>query len=329
MKTWLTENFDIDYPIIMAPMFLISNIEMTIQASKSGIMGCIPALNYRSPEKFEEAMEDLTNKLKGKPFGINLIVNKSNFHIKEQIDICKKYPPSFILTSLGGPKEVIKELRPLGVKIICDVIDLNYANKCADLGADALVAVNSGAGGHAGGIPLTVLVPMLKKHCPLPIISAGGIGTGTGLLSTLALGAAGISMGSPFIASKESPVNDGYKNACRDYGAKDIALTTKLSGTPCTIINTPYVQKIGLKQNPIEEFLNKNKNFKKYAKMITGFKGMKSLEKAAFSATYKSVWCAGPSIEFVNKIETVDTIITRIKTEYEKALRDLQEININ
>lgn len=326
IKTWLTETFDINYPIIMAPMFLVSNVDMTVAACEAGITGCVPALNWRTAEDFELALKELKEKCQG-AFGINLIVNKSNVLLEKQIALCEKYLPSYIITSLGSPADVIKRCGSKGVKIICDVIDVEMAKKCERLGADALIAVNSGAGGHAGPTPASILIPTLKKHCTLPIISAGGVGTGEGLLSVLALGAEGVSVGSPFIATTEAGVTDEYKKAIVDYGAKDIALTTKLSGTPCTVINTPYVQKIGLEQNAIEKVLNKNKQIKKYVKMLTFYKGMKLLEKAAMSATYKSVWCAGPSIEFVESVEPTKVIVDRIINEYQSAHKKVASLN--
>lgn len=324
MKTWLTETFSIKYPIIMAPMFLVSNVEMLLAAADSGITGCAPALNWRTPEDFEKAMIELKEKCSG-PFGINLIVNKSNVHLQRQLEVCQKYPPDYVITSLGSPQKTIEMLKPKGVKVICDVVDVEYAQKVEGLGADAVIAVNSGAGGHAGPIAASILVPMLLKACKLPVISAGGVGTGAGLLSVLSLGAEGVSIGSPFIACNESGVNEDYKQAVVDYGAQDIAMTTKISGTPCTVIKTPYVEKIGTEQNFIEGFLNSNKQFKKYAKMLTYYKGTKLLEKAAFSATYKSVWCAGPSIEFINKKESASDIIKRIMSEYDDAYQALQK----
>ena len=162
-------------------------------------------------------------------------------------------------------------------------------------------------------------------ECNIPVISAGGVGTGAGLLSTLALGSEGVSVGSPFIACHESGVSEEYKDAIVKYGADDIVMTSKLSGTPCTVINTPYVQKIGTEQNFVEGFLNQNKKLKKYAKMLTYYKGTKLLEKAAFSATYKTIWCAGPSIEFVTKRESVKEIVDSLISQYEEALRSLNE----
>lgn len=324
ITTWLTKTFDIKYPIILAPMFLVSTNKMLIEAYNNGFIGCIPALNYRTNELFEAAMKELREKCKGK-FGVNLIVNKSNIHLEAQLATLEKYPPAFIITSLGSPEAAIKRLKPLGVKILCDVVETTYAKKVESLGADAVIAVNSGAGGHAGNIAPSILIPMLQRAVAIPVISAGGVGTGAGLLSVLALGAEGVSIGSPFIATTESEVSKEYKQAAVDYGAADIVMTTKISGSPCTVINTPYVKKIGTEQNFVESFLNQNKKIKKYAKMLTYYKGMKAVENAAFSATYKTVWCAGPSIEFTHGIEDVRTITTRLITEYEQALKAFQE----
>ncbi|MEJ2003931.1 MAG: nitronate monooxygenase, partial [Cyclobacteriaceae bacterium] len=146
--------------------------------------------------------------------------------------------------------------------------------------------------------------------------SAGGVGDGAGLHKMLELGACGISMGSPFIASSESPVNDAYKNACVQYGKDDIVMTDRLSGTPCTVINTPYVQETGTRQSWLESLFNQNRTLKKYAKMLTFYKGMKSLEKAAFGATYKTMWCAGPSIEYVDEVRPVAGIVRDLIDEY-------------
>jgi len=326
ISTWLTRTLNIKYPIILAPMFLVSNNKMLIEAYKNGSIGCIPALNYKTSKELETAMIELTDKCQGK-FGINLIVNKSNISLKDQLEVLAKYPPAFVITSLGSPEETIKLLKPKGVKIFCDVVDVAYAKKVESLGADALIAVNSGAGGHAGNIPTSILVPMLLEHCKLPVISAGGVGTGAGLLSSLALGSAGVSIGSPFIATFESGVSEEYKQAVVDYGAEDIVMSSKISGSPCAVIKTPYVKKIGVDQNFLEAFLSQNKTAKKYVKMLTYYKGMKSVEKAAFAATYKTVWVAGPSIEFVHKIDSVQNIIERIISEYKKSYDDLCKIN--
>lgn len=318
IHTQLTQLLGIDYPIILAPMFLVSNVAMLTAAQDHGIAGCVPSLNYRTPEELKKALLQIRNH-SSKPFGVNLIVNKSNTQLQKHLSVCLDSGVDFIITSLGSPKLVIAECKKKNIKVFCDVVEETYARKVEDLGADGIIAVNSAAGGHAGNLPAHVLVPMLKKACKVPIISAGGVGTGAGLLATLELGADGVSIGSPFIATKESPVSDAYKQAVVDYGAKDIMMTTKLSGTPCSVIKTPYVEKIGLEQNFLEKILSQNKGLKKYIKMLTYYKGMKLLERAALSASYQTVWVAGPSIEFVKEISTVGKVIQRFIQEYKQA----------
>ena len=311
----LTQLLNIKHPIIMAPMFLVSNTKMLVAASKSGITGCVPALNYRTINELKAAIKELKEQCEG-PFGINLIVNKSNFLYKEQLQVCCELKVDYIITSLGSPEETIKQAHQAGVKVFCDVTDLAYAKKVEALGADAIIAVNKEAGGHAGPTPYKELIPLLVKECNIPVISAGGVGNYQQLQEVLSLGAAGVSVGSLFIASEESEVSQDYKEACVNYGSKDIVMTTKLSGTPCTVINTPYVQQIGTQQSWLEKLLNKNKRLKKWFKAFTFFKGMKKLQKAAFSATYKTVWCAGPTIEYVKAIKPVSEIVKTLTNEH-------------
>ena len=295
----------------MAPMFLVSNEEMVIAASKAGITGAIPALNWRTIELLREGIAKIRKESTG-PFGINLIVNKSNIKYREQLDAITEMGVDYIITSLGSPKETIEKARPKGIKVFCDVTNLEYAKKVEALGADALIAVNREAGGHAGKIPARELVPQLVSACNIPVISAGGVGNKEQLDEMLDLGAAGCSIGSIFIATKESPVSGEYKEACVNYGKDDIVMTTKLSGTPCTVIKTPYVEQIGTEQTWFEKLLNKNKKLKKWVKMLVFYRGMKSLEKAAFSATYKTLWCAGPSIEHVDSVKPIADVVARL-----------------
>jgi len=310
----ITDILNIKYPVILAPMFLVSNVEMIIEASKAGITGCIPALNYRTIEDLKASIKEIKSRTDA-PFGINLIVNKSNFLYKEQLAVCCEFKVDYIITSLGSPEETIKEAHEAGVKVFCDVVNLDYAKKVESLGADALIAVNKEAGGHYGPTSYEELIPLLVQNCGIPIISAGGVGNYEQMRKMLDLGAAGVSVGSIFIASSESDVSKEYKEACVNYGAEDIVSSNKLSGSDCTVINTPYVREMGTQQNSLENFLNKNKRFKKWFKAFTFYKGMKKFQKAAFGATYKSVWCAGPSIEYVKAIRPVGEIVKSLVNE--------------
>ena len=143
MQTRLTQLLDITYPVIMAPMFLVSNVAMVKEAMQAGIAGCIPALNYRTIDELKLAIKDLkAAKVKGGSFGFNLIVNKSNIKYKEQLRVLCEEGCDFIITSLGSPEETIKQAHKAGIKVFCDVTDLRFAKKVEQLGADAAIAVN-------------------------------------------------------------------------------------------------------------------------------------------------------------------------------------------
>lgn len=311
----LDKMLGIQHPLIVAPMFLISNTAMIKAALDCGVTACFPALNYRSDAELRNAIAEIRSHT-DKPFGVNLIVNKSNLKYHSQLETLTELKVAFIITSLGNPSEVISRCHPLGIKVFCDVTDLAYAKKVEALGADALIAVNSMAGGHTGKIDPETLVRMLVKECNIPVISAGGIGTGQHWVDAMSWGAAGVSVGTIFIASDEAAVSPAYKQALIDYGAKDIVQTTKLSGSPLTVINTPYVQKVGTEASWLQRLMNKNKWLKKYIKMFIALRGMKQVEKATFSASYQTYWCAGPSIEYVTKLEPLGSILNRLISEY-------------
>ena len=308
----------IDYPIIVAPMFLISNTKMIKAALANGVTAAFPALNYRTDAELRAAIAEI-KAFTSKPFGVNLIVNKSNPKYKSQLATLVELNVDYIITSLGNPGEVIAQCKPRGIKVFCDVVDLAYAKKVEALGADAVIAVNNRAGGHAGHLSPRELITLLKENCSIPVISAGGVAHGADLKHAMDLGAAGASVGTIFIACTESDISPEYKQAMIDYGEKDIVMTTKLSGSALTVINTPYVQQLGTKANWLEWILNNNKTLKKYAKMLIAFRGMKQVEKAAFGATYKTVWCAGPSIEHVKSIRPMADIVKTLTSEYDAA----------
>lgn len=316
-NTTLDKLLGIDYPIVVAPMFLISNTKMIKAALSQGVTAAFPALNYRTDKELREAIGEI-KAFSTKPFGVNLIVNKSNPKYKSQLTTLLELKVDYIITSLGNPKEVIDKCHPKGIKVFCDVVDLKYAKKVEDLGADGVIAVNNRAGGHAGNLSPRELITMLKENCTIPVISAGGIAKGQDLKQMMEWGAAGGSIGTIFIACDEADISPEYKQAMIDYGEKDIVRTTKLSGSPLTVINTSYVQKLGTKANVLEWILNNNKTLKKYAKMLIAFRGMKQVEKAAFSATYKTVWCAGPAIEHVTRIQPLGEIIKMLTEEFKQ-----------
>ena len=225
----------IRYPILMAPMFRVSNAKMVIAALEAGITAAIPALNYRTREEFYAAIQSI-QAATNKPFGINLIVNKSNYSFLDHLEWCIDLKIAFIITSLGNPSAVIERCRPLGIKVFCDVVDLTYAQKVQDQGADAVIAVNSFAGGHCGQFAANELIPLLNQHLQIPVISAGGIARSNELDEAFKLGAMGVSIGTRFIATEEAEVPADYKASILKATAEDIVLVKGISGASLTMI---------------------------------------------------------------------------------------------
>ncbi len=327
ISTSLTKLLGIQYPIIGAPMFLVSNVEMVVAISEAGGIGTFPALNYRPVEKYREAVAEMKRRTK-KPIGVNVIVNKSNTRQAEDIGIALDHGVDLFITSLGSPAEVIRLAHKNGAKVFCDVTNLEHAKKCAGLGADGLVAVGTGAGGHAGPISPLVLVPWLAREMKIPIVLAGGVAVGSQIAAALALGAAGVHVGTRFIASTEAGVDQAYKNAVLASTPEDIVMTTRVSGTPAAVINTEYVQKIGVDLPLALRILKEHRLTKKYAVPLIHFLGMRSLEAAAVASdgekpTWKTVWSAGQSVGLVDDIIGCREIVERLVREYHASVATL------
>lgn len=317
LQNEFTKLLKIELPIIMAPMFLVSNYKMVEQAMENGIAGCFPSLNFRNKGELENVIDKLKNieNPKGN-WGVNLIVQKSNPLYLKHLKICIEKETPFFITSLGNPKEVIEQAHSYGGKVLCDVTNLEHAEKVYDLGCDGFIAVTQGAGGHAGPHPMNILVPVLKKTFPdKVVVAAGGIADGQGILSALSLGAEGVSIGTRFINSTEAEVTDSYKKAIVDSSMDDIVMTTKLSGTPCSIINTPYAKSVGYNQNIFERFFSKNPSTKKYFKMLVQIRGMKKLEQSIAPNNYKTLWSAGKSSALINDIKPIKEIVEQFNSE--------------
>jgi nitronate monooxygenase len=332
MKTFLTEALGIDFPLIMAPMHYVSNVQMVKEAMKNGIAGTFPSLNYRKDGELESVLDELNNfkatqNVSG-TYGINLIVGKSNPLYEKHLKICvgKKVP--FYITSLGNPKQVIEAAHSYGAKVLSDVTNLKHAQKAFEMQADGFIAVGQGAGGHAGPYPLHLLIPSLRREFPnLPIIAAGGISTGEGILSMLTLGASGVSMGTRFISSLECSVSQEYKDGIVNASMEDVILTDRLTGTPSAVIYNDFIKKLGVKQGFFERTLSNNKWTKKYFKMYIQIRGMKWLEGKVIPGSKDSLWMAGQSVELIKEIKPIAQIINDLKKELNHSYQKLLQLN--
>lgn len=318
---------DIGFPMMMAPMFLVTNEAMLVQAMRSGIAGCFPSLNFRRPGELAAVLTQLNNEKQttaGGTYGVNLIVQQANPMYREHLEICVQHRVPFYVTSLGNPKEVIAKAHAYGAKVFCDVTNMVHAQKVYELDCDGFVAVCAGAGGHAGPHPMHILVSALKNAFPdKPVWAAGGIADGRTMLSARVLGADGFYIGTRFIATTEAGVSDDYKNAIVVSDADDIVMTERLSGTPCAVINTPYAKKIGYKQSWIERLLTGNARTKKYMKMFMQLRGFKKLEKSIKPGNYQNLWTAGKSVELIHDIKPVSKVIDDLKASYQEAIKTM------
>lgn len=321
IETDFTRMMRCDLPLIGAPMFLVSNVDMVVAVSEAGGVGTFPALNYRPLAEYEKALKAIKVRTK-KPTGVNIIVNKSNTRQNDDLKLALDAGIELFITSLGNPRQVIVDAHKNGAKVICDVINLEQALKVQDMGADGVIAVSAGAGGHAGPITPFVFVPWLKKKINIPVIAAGGIADGYSMAAALTLGASAVSVGTRFIACKEAQVDMAYKEAILKSSPEDIVMTTRVSGTPATVINTPYVQKMGLDLPWYLKFLKSKSLTKKYVVPLIHFLGMRQLEAAAAGPTWKTVWCAGQSVGLIDEILSSEQIVQKMIEEYRQAIEN-------
>lgn len=322
IQTSFTKLLNIQYPIIGAPMFLVSNEDMVVNISNSGAIGAFPALNFRPIENYRKALENIKSRTK-KPICVNVIVNKSNSRQQDDLKIALDLGVDMFITSLGNPKDVIKEAHKNGAKVFSDVTNLEHALKVQDLGADGVIAVGSGAGGHAGPISPIVLIPWLKEKLNIPIIAAGGVATGATMAAMLALGADGVSIGTRFITSKEATVDPAYKKAILDSTPEDIVLNSRISGTPANVINTDYVKKMGDDLPLIVTMLKNNPLTKKFVVPLIHLAGMKALENAATKPTWKTVWGAGQGVGLIHEVLSCEEIVQKLVQEYHDTVKGM------
>ncbi len=230
IKTAFTEMLEVDYPIIGAPMFLVTYEELASAVSEAGGLGAIPLPNFRIPEDLRDALKRIRQATQ-KPIGVNIHLS-GKFEWKKQLSICLEAGVKFFITSLGDPRLIIDDVHANGGKVFADVVSLEQGLKARDRGLDGLIAVGSGAGGHGGRTSTLVLVPYLRRETELPVIAAGGISTGAQMAAAFCVGACAVVTGTRLIAADESRAQKAYKQAVIEAGPEEIVCTDKITGNP-------------------------------------------------------------------------------------------------
>ena len=301
-------------PIIGSPLFIISNPRLVIEQCKAGVVGAMPALNARPAAQLEDWLAEITETLAaydranpGKPaapFAINQIVHKSNDRLEHDMEMCVKYKVPIYITSLGAREDINAAAHSYGGVVLHDIINNKFARKAIEKGADGLVAVAAGAGGHAGVKSPFALVQEIRQWFDGPLALSGAISTGGAVLAAQAMGADFAYIGSAFIATEEARAADAYKQAIVDGNSDDIVYSSLFTGVHGNYL-APSIRAAGMDPDNLPEGDVKTMNF-------GGGEGSKS-------KAWKDIWGCGQGIGPVSKVQTAAAFIAQLGREYEQA----------
>lgn len=314
LKTAFTEHARVEYPIICGAMYPCTNPELVAAVSEAGGLGVIQPLSliYVRGMDFRKAIQSI-KKLTQKPFGINIIVEKSSTiyenRAKEWVDIGLEEGCRFFITALGNPGWVVEKVKAAGGYVYHDVTEKKWAQKALDRGVDGLICVNNRAGGHAGRHSAEELMDSLKSF-NVPLVCAGGIGDPEAFEKALKLGYAAIQMGTRFIATIECDEKDSYKQAILNATEEDVILTERVTGVPLSVIKTPYVEQIGTKVNPLTRWLLQNRWSKPYVRMwFAIISGRRFKQVSRHGGSPQDYLQAGKSVAGIKSIESAGVIV--------------------
>jgi nitronate monooxygenase len=293
IRTPLSDRLGLRYPIVCAPMFLLSSKEMIVACAEAGILGTMPSLNLRTREEFREALAWIRART-DRPFGINLTIKLTDpERLMHDLETCLEFKVPVIITSYGNPSELARRAHAAGAIVFHDVIHLQHALKAQEAGADAIIGVAAGAGGHAGTTSPFVLVPYLREHLQVPVIAAGCIATGRQIASSLALGAELVYLGTRFIASTECGAEEAYKKAVIQGSPDDIVYTDAVSG-----VHANFLKHTVPGQGPADRSQTQQ-----------------AIQQGG-ARKWKEIWSAGQGIALARDIKPIGAIVEDLVREY-------------
>jgi nitronate monooxygenase len=304
-------------PAVGSPLFIISNPDLVIAQCKAGIVGSFPALNARPKEMLEEWLQRITGELAeydrahpeapSAPFAVNQIVHKSNDRLEHDLAMCAKYKVPIVITSLGARVELNDAVHAWGGITLHDVIDDRFARKAIDKGADGLIAVAAGAGGHAGVQSPIALIQDIREWFDGPLLLSGAIASGRAILAAQAMGADLGYIGSAFIATKEANAAQAYKQMIVESAAEDIVYTNLFTGVHGNYLK-PSIRNAGLDPDHLPESDPSKMNF-----------GSDREKPKA----WKEIWGCGQGIGAVREVLAAGELVERLKREYAQARAQL------
>ncbi|MFT6559274.1 NAD(P)H-dependent flavin oxidoreductase [Sneathiella sp.] len=305
---------NLSVPVIGSPLFIISNPDLVIAQCKAGVVGSFPALNARPAEVLEEWLIKITEELDAynqanpdnpaAPFAVNQIVHKSNDRLMHDVEMCVKYKVPIVITSLGAREDVNEAIHSYGGIVIHDVINNFFAKKAIQKGADGVIAVASGAGGHAGTLSPFALIQEIREWFDGLVLLGGSIATGDAVLAAQAMGADLAYIGSTFIATKEANAMEGYKQCLVDSSADDIVYTNLFTGVHGNYLK-PSIINAGMDPDNLPESDPSKMNF--------GSGG------GSKSKAWKDIWGCGQGISAIKEIQSAGDVVARLAKEYQAA----------
>src|SRR6266446_8496282 len=301
-------------PVIGAPMFIVSTPRLVLAQCKAGIVGAFPALNARPAEQLDDWLAEITAELaaysranprvKVAPFAVNQIVHGSNNRLEHDVALCVKHRVPIVITSLRPPAEVVAAVHDYGGIVFHDVINLRHAEKAAAQKVDGIIAVCTGAGGHAGLLSPFALVKQIREIYAGTIILSGAMSTGADVLAAQALGADLAYLGTRFIATDEGNAPAQYKQMLIESGAEDIVYTSLFSGVAGNYLRGS-VARAGLDPDKLPEADKTKMNF--------GTGGASEFK------AWRDIWSAGQSVSGIHGVETVEALVNGMARQYEAA----------
>jgi len=301
-------------PVVGAPLFIISGPELVISQCKAGVVGSFPALNARPAEMLDTWLTQINEELDAHnqanpdspaaPFAVNQIVHNSNDRLMHDVEMCVKHKVPIVITSLGARPEVFDAIHSYGGICLHDVINNRFAKKAIEKGADGLICVAAGAGGHAGTLSPMAFIQEVREWFDGPVLLSGAISTGQSILAAEVMGADLAYMGSSFIATKEANADPAYKQALVDYAAGDIVYTNLFTGVHGNYLK-PSIEAAGLDPDNLPESDPSKMNF-----------GSGSSTKAK---AWKDIWGCGQGINAIKEVNATADLVAKLKGEYEAA----------
>lgn len=305
-------------PVVGAPLFIISGPELVIAQCKAGVVGSFPALNARPAEMLDKWLTQINEELDAynqanpdspaAPYAVNQIVHNSNDRLMHDVEACVKHKVPIVITSLGARPEVFDAIHSYGGICLHDVINNKFAKKAIEKGADGLICVAAGAGGHAGVLSPMALIQEVREWFDGPVLLSGSIATGDSVLAAQAMGADLAYIGSAFIATAEANADPAYKQALVDYAASDIVYTNLFTGVHGNYLR-PSIEAAGLDPDNLPE--------SDPSKMSFGSGG------SSKSKAWKDIWGCGQGINAIKQVQSAGDLVDRLKTEYAAARQRL------